>query len=208
MTGSDFPWEGIDSADFSGSFTNGDNVEITGLTITANGTTYLDNQTITLSNGIQPGSTSIVPLTSTINFSQTLVGPGYGESDLVISLDGTVTIKDRSDNDAVVSTYSFNGEAYRLQGGGGAPVFYYDGWNLSQYDYSLESILCSASSRDPQTGVFSMTGISGVRLNNGSTNPNYYAELSGLSFSLGGAEVQKIGAEFIPMSQNDFYLDN
>lgn len=207
MTGSDFPWEGISSADFNGNFRTGDNVEVTGLTITANGITYLDNQTITFSNGIQPGSNSIVQLTSPINFSQTLVGPGYDDSDLIINLDGTVTIKDRSNSDAVVSSYSFTNEAYSIQAGQGAPVFYYDGGDLSQNDYSLESILCSVSSRDQETGSFSMSGIVGVRLNNGSTNPDYYAELSGLSFSLGGSQTQYINPDFLPLGDNLYVQD-
>lgn len=127
MTGSGSPYEGIGTVAFQGTFTNGANVEITGCTISANGTTYLDNQTITFENGAQPGSQSIVPLTSSIPFTQTLVGPGYDDNDLTINLSGTVTVKNRNDNDSVVSTYSFTDEPYKIQGGGGAPVFYYDG---------------------------------------------------------------------------------
>lgn len=124
MTGDDFPWTGINTLDFNGNYSRGTNVEIQGLTISASGTTYLDNQTIILENGIQPGPMAMVNITTPIAFTQTLVGPGYDDSDLIISLSGTVTIKDSSNSDSVIDSYSFSNEPYRISGG--SPIFYYD----------------------------------------------------------------------------------
>lgn len=53
-----------------------------------------------------------------------------------------------------------------------------------------------------------MTAFEGVRLMNGSPNENYYAELTNLSFSIGGSEIQKIDAQYIPVDGESIWINS